>query len=742
MVQKKQEPSVLDYVKSRLFFWRGVKIEIPEEVGDTHVFIASEDKVGGTDIYEALDAQISTDGDESFWLKKHLLTENRGKLRAALAGFLALVFAFLAQLALEPPSRNTEIAIFFYGISGGILLVLAIKGYWSLADIPKAEQQIDPLTVNKIALWLSIPLIAIAFLSFGGNRFTGLNVLLWIFAFFAYLRAFWLPKGEKRGIWIRTKIKVQQFFENGIVIPSWIWLFLAGFALVTFFRFYRLNEVPKEMFSDHAEKLLDVMDVLSGETHIFFARNTGREAFQFYLTAAIIKVFNTGISFLSLKIGTALAGLLTLPFIYLLGKEISNRRVGFLAMILAGIAYWPNVISRVALRFTLYPFFAAPAIFYMVRGIRRRSRNDMILSGIAVGLGLHGYSPARIVPLIIAGLVILYLLHKESQGGRKQVLLGLILLSFVSLIIFLPLLRYMLSNPEMFSYRALTRMTSIEHPLPGPAWEIFLKNLWSASIMFYWDNGEIWVHSIPHRPALGVVSAAFLFIGSLALIIRYIKQHNWIDIFLLGSIPLLMLPSVLSLAFPAENPSLNRTAGAIIPVFIVVGLGVDSMMGFFERSIQKPWGKNLALALCVFILAISAQQNYDLVFNKYDLEFKQGAWNSSEMGQVIGLFAHTIGTEDSAWVIPYPYWVDTRLVGIKAGYPGKDYALFPEDIEETLTDKGAKMFLLKPEDQNTLDRLSSLYPSGSEKRYHSSVEGRDFWIFFVPPEEKNESDPY
>ena len=38
------------------------------------------------------------------------------------------------------------------------------------------------------------------------------------------------------------------------------------------------------------EKLLDVNDVLHGQFSIFFPRNTGREAFQFYLIAATVKL--------------------------------------------------------------------------------------------------------------------------------------------------------------------------------------------------------------------------------------------------------------------------------------------------------------------------------------------------------------------------------------------------------------------------------------------------------------------
>ena len=46
-----------------------------------------------------------------------------------------------------------------------------------------------------------------------------------------------------------------------------------------------------------------------------------------------------------------------------------------------------------------------------------------------------------------------------------------------------------------------------------------------------------------------------------------------------------------------------------------------------------------------------------------------------QIGQVIRGFADSVGDADDAYVIPYPYWVDTRLVGINAGYPTTDYAL-------------------------------------------------------------------
>jgi hypothetical protein len=263
---------------------------------------------------------------------------------------------------------------------------------------------------------------------------------------------------------------------------------------------------------------------------------------------------------------------------------------------------------------------------------------------------------------------------------------------------------------------------------------IFFKNLWRAVIMFFWDNGNIWVHSIPGRPALDVVSAALLFLGILLLILRYIRQRDWTDLFLLVSIPLLMMPSILSLAFPDENPSLNRTGGAIVPVFLIVAIALEYILSRIIKTMRGNSGKMVAGVIFLILTGWSINQNYDLIFNQYKQEFLAGAWNTSEIGQVIHNFADSIGTRDTAYVVPYPYWVDTRLVGINAGFPEKDYALWPEQFATTLPLQGPKLFILKPEDQESLELLEEDYPHGYASLHQSSLPGKDFVIFFVPVE--------
>jgi 4-amino-4-deoxy-L-arabinose transferase-like glycosyltransferase len=647
---------------------------------------------------------------------------------------LALAIALFAQRSLEPgPGRSLVVAAVIYLLSAVLLGWAFLIGELHVPELPADERNLEPQSVYATSLFISIPLALAAFLAFSGNLFTALNLALWYLAIVFLLRAFWLGKMDMDPFIRRMRAFIMRPTWS-IHITRWAVLLLAGFALAVFFHLYRLSQVPPEMTSDHAEKLLDVWDVLHGQTHIFFPRNTGREFIQFYLTAGVATLFGTGISFISLKIGTMIFGLLTLPFIYLLGKELGHREIGFWAALFAGIAYWPNVITHMALRFILYPAFVAPTLYFLVRGLRRNKRNDFILSGLFLGLGLHGYTPIRILPFVVVAAVLIYLLHRQARGVRKDTLMHLGILAITALFIFLPLLRYAQENPAKFESRAFTRLGTLEQPFPGPPLQIFLQNVWNGLLMFNWDNGEIWVTSIPHRPALEIVSGALFILGVVLVALRYYRRRQWQDIFLLLSIPMLSLPSTLSLAFPSENPNLGRAGGAFAPVFLVVGVAMFSILAAVRQWLgDSTWGPRLAFGLGALLVFWSAAQNYDLLFNQYYKEFALSDWNSSEMGQVIRDFADTVGTPDTAWVVPYPYWVDTRLVGMNAGYPTKDYAIPPDQLQTTLTLPGPKLFLVDLQDQDTIVKLNNMYPNGFLKEYHSKYPDKDFLEFFVPP---------
>ena len=833
-----EEPSVLDYLKSRLKFWRHGEITILQENPLTPQELAEENPAAAIEgLPEAAEKK------QSRWPWRSLL---------------ALALALIAQRTWESgPNRTATVGLILSALSLGLALWAYRKKEWALAPLKSDSRSADTLNVRILPLFIGLLMAVISFFFLGknrftpeGNLFTPFNVTLWVLAIICFVRAFWVPRAAaimdqadtvengptvtgnvltndqiegipvmivsaqqgQRSIPIGTRfvtecggsININEDGSYNYLPPAWnlvpsgglqeefiytitdaqknttsstliinlddsdrppasepspsIWQRLIDFTrkeswgiratrwtllvlvvagIVVFFRVYNLNGVPSQPFSDHAEKILDVYDVSQGQTHIFFPRNTGREAIQIYLTLVVSWIFGSGLSFISLKIGTVIVGLVTLPYMYLLGKELGGKRLGLLAVFFMGIAYWPNVISRVGLRFPLYPLFVAPTLYYLIRGLRSRNRNDFVLAGLFLGFGLHGYSPFRIVPIVVVIAIGLYLLHAQSKGNRKQALIWLTIVAIVSFIVFLPLARYWADNPTAFSLRAISRISSTENPLPGPAWKILLSNTWNAFKMFNWNDGEIWVHSVTYRPALDVVSGALFILGIFLLLVRYIRQRHWLDLFLLLSVPLLQLPSILSLAFPAENPALNRAAGAAVPVFLIVAIALDGLLAGISNLMRRRSAVALSGLVILFLGGMSLFQNYDLVFRQYATQFNAGAWNTSEMGAVIKQFGQTYKTTDSVWIVPYPYWVDTRLPGVWAGIPNRDFALWPQDIPTTESVQGTKLIMLNTADTADAETLQHLYPRGVLSTFHSAtgLPGKDFFIFFIPAEQ-------
>ncbi|HEY70511.1 MAG TPA: glycosyltransferase family 39 protein [Anaerolineae bacterium] len=703
-----QEPSVLDWFRSLL---RLKPIPIPEE--DAAPWISELPSVRQP--HEAIRARTA-------------IRVRWAHLRLPMAFLLALI----AQVRLELRSYPVGLSIAFYVIAAG----LAGWAIWA-GDLtvgrPRQHEGVKAGAIQVRLLYLAAAAVfgLLTWFTSQGNRFRLSTVLFWVAAIVYIVLALWEGDISLKGMWRRIKRWYEEH-RKIVRISTWSFLVLAAFGLAAYFRFTQLSTVPLEMWSDHAEKLSDVTELLNGETRIFFPSNTGREAFQFYLAAATIKLLNTGISFLTLKIGTVLAGLLTLPYLYLFAKEFGGRKVALVALLLAGVAYWPNTISRFGLRFPLYSLFAAPAMYHLIRGLRLKQRNHFLICGLFTGFGLHGYSPARAIPVAIVVGVAIFLLHRTSRGQRREVLGWLVACGLVALVVFLPLLRVAVEMPDAFMYRTLTRISNLERELPEPALKTFVSNVLKGLAMFGWDNGEIWVITLTHRPELDWITAALFHLGVVVTLVRYIRKRNWQDVFILVSILVLMLPSTLSLAFPNENPAPNRSIGAIIPVFTLAAIPLAAIPEWAKQHWRDRRVHLLGYFAAASLFVFALSNNYYLTFKEFPDHARQGLWNTSEAGQVVHAFAETVGSYATTHVIPYPYWMDTTLVGIAAGQGVKNFAYWSDQLEALAAEARPQLFLLHPNDIESLQKLEMIFPEGSVKRWEAEIEGKDFLMYSVP----------
>lgn len=651
---------------------------------------------------------------------------------------LAMLLAIAGQMALDPEKNNYLLGVILFAAAVGILLRSIRLGEWKvLAE----NAEITPpqgisLAVKRVPFIVFLITLLLAFLTLGGNQFTAFNVFLWISSLVSGIIAFWIP-GKKLDL-ENARQKVLDFFTNPLTtirLNPWKLLVLAVFGVAMFFHLYHLDLLPYDMTSDHAEKLLDISQVLNGNTMIFFAGNGGREPMHFYLAAFLVKVFHTGMNFFTLKLAMALAFLWSLIYVYYLGKEIGTKWTGLLFMLLMGFAAWPNIIAHAGMRLVLTPVFLAPTLFYFFRGLRTSSRNDFILTGIFLGLGLMGYTASRIVPVVLVLGLLIYLAYHRFDKTSRTALWGLLLTALFAFVVFMPLIRYALEDPFYFTERSLSRITSSEVALPENLVLVFLENVWKALIMPFWKSGTAWVISVPDQPSLDPISAAFFLLGLVLTIVHWISKRSWRSLFLLLSIPVLMLPSTLALAFPIENPSQSRAGGAMLPIFLIAAIGFETLLRTFWSK-AKQFGYQAVIAISAVVLMFSAAStNYDRALVEYPEIFSTSTWNTREMGEVVKDFTDSFGTIDNCWVIARAYWVDTRLVAMNAGFVDRDLQVWPDDLARTLENPGAKLFIVKGDDVDGMTQLRTLYPDGYATYHENPIKDRDFIVFLVKPAE-------
>lgn len=694
--------------------------------------------------HEESSSEGSSNGLRKFW--------------PAAALMASLGLALRGQQLITNPKYPFDGPVFF-ALSAALFLGTA--RFWSDLRSPRqrsspqlqVEASVRPLIPclkwRLMLMGITVVLAVLAYVEFADNRFTTEGILAWSGAVICFLMA---SAARPTGKWWRIFANWWRR-DRWMIEVKWVHLALMGITLLAiFFRVHRLAEVPAEMISDHAEKLLDVNDVLHGLRPVFFPRNTGREALQFYLTAALIRMTPLDLGHLALKVGTAVIGIITVPLAYLLGHELYGRDVGLVSAALLAVSHWHVAITRVGLRFPFTAAFATPTLYFLFRAFRHDRRNDWLACGLVLGVGLHTYTAMRIVPLlliILTGIKALLdstvtLRHGQHKLARASVWHGEssalsprfwrngLLGGIMSLLVFLPLLRYMHDYPKMFWYRALTRVSNLERQIPADRWHTFLVNVKNALLMFNYRGDVAWLSTVPHSPVLGLVTAALFVPGVVYLMWRLLKRGDRRSLYVLLALFVLLLPSILSLAFPRENPSVARAGGAVPIATLIAALPLYTAARYLQDAFGHR-GRAMALFLTVALLVLAICHNYHWYFVKYDRQFRRRAWNSTDMGRVIRGFAESVGDLDHAYHVAYPHWVDTRNIAINAGDISWRNAIL--DIEQAapqVEDPAPKLYLVHLDDSKALSFLRCLFPQARVRRYRAELPSRDFWIVFVP----------
>jgi len=290
----------------------------------------------------------------------------------------------------------------------------------------------------------------------------------------------------------------------------------------------------------------------------------------------------------------------------------------------------------------------------------------------------------------------------------------------------LPLLHYTVEHPDQFWYRAATRVASLERPVGQEPLAIFGRNVLRMLAAFDWRGASTWVVIRRWEPFLDAVTASLWVAGVVLLVARLARRSlRWAIVALAFFV--LTLPSTLSLAFPDENPSINRSGTAIPVVFLVAALPVMELLGGPRRRIAS----FLAGAGLAILFAFSVVENYRDYFIGFHRSYEQTVEHSMAMAHVLDDYRRQGVPLRQMYLLYSDYWVDGRNIAFELGDP----SWAPAQIVETgklPPDTGARplVFLFAPGNP-ILEKLEKTY-RGKVRTVPQSFADRNFRVYSVP----------
>jgi len=596
------------------------------------------------------------------------------------------------------------------------LAAVALAAITFVATGDSRTLPLDPLTILARCEETRLP---------GGGQFTIAGLLAWAGSIAFGMLAFWERDAGTAGRSGRHRAGWHQVSVLAALV--------AGGCLL----FWRLDRVPLEMTSDHAEKLLDAQFILDGHWPVFFPCNTGREAFQFYWIAALAPF--TGLTYLTMKVGTALLGWLALPFTYLFARTLGGPVHGLLALGVLVTMRWHWQVSRVGLRFPFPPLFAAAIFYLLMRAVLHRRRNDFLLCGLALGVAQHTYTSLRLAPatvLACVGIALVRDLFRRDQAEARRIVINTVLLFFVTGLVSVPLARYAFDQPVAFFYRGASRIASDALTGPPPNLELtFLNNVKNAFLMFNVRGDTVWVNTIPEQPILDPVTGALFLAGAVCLVYAVLRRRRSEPLYVAAMLFCGLVPSILSLAYPGENPSTVRTGMAIPVVAYISAAPLAEGWALLRRYV--PWrgagaaGAVVALTLLGAMLSI----NYRQYFETYADQHTRNSQQSSLVAGEIREFLAAGGRKENVFLLPGSHWVDWRLVAIQAG--DIKWRLIVQDVEaavqrESRSEQGQRLFVVHPGDAYSLQTLERWFPA-ARRVTHKRIEGDEWFVTVTVP---------
>lgn len=405
-----------------------------------------------------------------------------------------------------------------------------------------------------------------------------------------------------------------------------IFLFVAILLIGIFLRFSKLGEVPFGFYRDESAIGYNAYSIMQtgkdeyGISHPLYFKSFGDYKLPVYVYSTIPAIQLFGMTQFAVRFPSAFFGVLTLPFLYLLIKKLTNdRALSLITLALFTISPWTLFYNRATFEVSICLFFFIVGTYCLYKSLQDKTHGLFLLGIVSFIISLYGYNLTRLLsPLLV--VIILCVYRKQLKYIWRGEIVATIITSLVLLFPFVTTLFHnggvsSASGTLIFSSAVvkapLVELRSYFISLPSilvkvlfnqnvlVIWQ-YIKNLANYfSVEFFFLNGEPGGNlTIGNFGYLYLFELPFIIWG---IILSFKEKKHWQIVFVLWALATIAVASL-----TRDVPQATRSYFLVVPVEVFSAMGMIALWQFLTR--QNKWIKVFGFSITsIFIF-------YNIVF--------------------------------------------------------------------------------------------------------------------------------
>lgn len=390
--------------------------------------------------------------------------------------------------------------------------------------------------------------------------------------------------------------------------------------------FYKINQVPPCINADEAAFSYNAFSILKTGRDEYGAllplRLKSFEDFKLplytYLSIPIVWIF--GLNDFSTRFLNIIIGVSFVPLVFLIAKELFNRRkIALAAAFLTSLNPGIYILSRHAHEGVLGSFFILLMFYFLIKFLKHKDLKNFIWSNFFLLLGTYSYQTGRVYMIFF--LLFQFLILLKEQNFKiykiKKALLAVLVSVFIAGSIFdfiygVNRVKNLLffKNPgfqlKLNEYLIEHNFRPLHNKLTESVREITMRYIRQLSPEYFLINGDTnWRFGFPNLGIFTPAEYLLLFIG-LYYFFHKNEKFRYIILFLFFIAPL-------NNALTWQDPSLIRAYIIIFPMIFTIAYGLVNLL----EDIKDKKVLLAVVGVIGFIFIFYLVNNWDLYFNHY-----------------------------------------------------------------------------------------------------------------------------